>query len=100
MFEHLSNFKDISGAHLVRKILEAIFPIIGRRGEVIGQHVEERVAFTGRNGATEADFSRIGDGNQDQENSLRRVEAYRTASATAPICFCSICSIVPIPWLG
>jgi hypothetical protein len=34
MLEHLGNFKDISTAHLIGKIFEAILPIIRGRSEI------------------------------------------------------------------
>src|ERR1051325_158856 len=45
MLQHFGNFENIAGPHLVRKILEPILPIAGRRGKIICQRFEERLAF-------------------------------------------------------
>src|ERR1041384_2477001 len=46
VLEHISNLKNVSGPHLIGKIFEAVFPIIRRRREILGQYFEERIAFT------------------------------------------------------
>src|SRR5260221_3284364 len=66
MFEHFGHFKNITGAHLVGKILEAILPIVGRRGKIAGQGCEKRVAFGRGNRTTQANFTGIRHWNQDQ----------------------------------
>src|SRR5690242_6571412 len=66
MFEHLSDFKNISGAHLVGKILEAVLPIARRRGKICCQRLEEGIAFDRADRTTQTDFESIGDGNQNE----------------------------------
>jgi len=66
MFQHLGDFKNISGSHLVRKIFEAVLPIAGGRGEICCQSLKEGLAFNRTDGPTETNFHCIGDGNQDQ----------------------------------
>src|ERR1043166_2555853 len=66
MLEHLSDFKDISAAHLVGKILEPILPIIRGRSEVARKGLEERVALTRSNGPSQAHLIGVGNGNQNE----------------------------------
>src|SRR5437588_2678964 len=66
MLEHLSDFKNIPGAHLVGKIFEAVLPIAWGRGKIMCQSLEEGFAFDRAYRATQTDFSSIGDGNQNE----------------------------------
>ena len=75
MFQHLGNFKDIPGTHPVREILEAVLPIIRRRGKVARQRLEEHVALTGSYGPAKAHF--IGVGNRNQNEGIRCGEPKR-----------------------
>ena len=80
MFEHLGHFKDIAGAHLVRKIFETIFPVVSRRGKVSTKGLEQRLALDGRDRATQSNLRRVGNGNQYQGigcGKSKRVEGQR-----------------------
>src|SRR5215471_12144614 len=66
MFKYLSNFKDISAAHFIGKILEPILPIIRGRGEIARKRLEERVALTRSNGPSQAHLIGVGNGNQNE----------------------------------
>ena len=75
MFEHLGDFKDVAGAHLLGKILETIFPIVGGRRKISGESFEKDFALAGRDRTTQADLSSIGDRYQDQR--IRRCQPKR-----------------------
>ena len=75
MLEHLGNCKDVAGAHLFGKILEAIFPIVGRRRKIAGENLEKIIAFGGRYRPAQADFDSIGHRYQDQR--IRRCQPKR-----------------------
>src|SRR5213080_647348 len=66
MFEHRSDFKNISRAHLVGKIFEAVLPIAWGRGKISCQGLEEGFAFDRADRTTQTDFDSIGDGNQNK----------------------------------
>src|SRR5207248_10211674 len=66
----------ISGAHLVRKILEAVLPIIRRRGKVVRQSLEEHVALTGSYGAAQAHLIGVGNRNRSEEHTSELQSPY------------------------
>src|ERR1051326_152696 len=66
MFEHFCNFKDVTGAHLFRKILKKIFPVVGGRRKICGEGIKQDVAFAGRDRAAQAYFGSIGNWHKDQ----------------------------------
>jgi hypothetical protein len=74
MLEHVGNFKNVAGAHLFGKFLEAILPIVGRRRKVAGESFEKHIAFARRNRTTQSNFGSIGDGNQHQRVRRRETE--------------------------
>jgi len=75
MFEHRGDFKDVAGAHLLGKILETIFPIVGGRRKISGKSFEQNIALAGRDRTTQADLGSIGNRYQDQR--IRRCQSER-----------------------
>src|SRR5207237_8513079 len=75
MFRHLGDFKDVAGAHLLGKILETIFPVVGGRRKISGEGFEQNFALTGRDRATQADLGSIRYRYQDQR--IRRWQPQR-----------------------
>ena len=75
MFEHSGNFKNVAGAHLLGKILETIFPIVGGRRKISGESFEKNVALARRDRTTQPDLGSIGHRYQDQR--IRRCQPKR-----------------------
>src|SRR2546426_296655 len=75
MLEHLGDFKDVAGAHLLGKILETILPVVGGRRKISGESFEQNVALAGRDRTTQADLGSIGHRYQDQR--IRRCQPER-----------------------
>ena len=75
MFEHSGNFKNVAGAHLLGKLLETIFPIVGGRRKISGESFEKNVALARRDRTTQPDLGSIGHRYQDQR--IRRCQPKR-----------------------
>ncbi len=66
MLEHIGDFEDVAGSHLVRKILEPIFPVAGGCREIVCEGLKERLAFARGYRAPKTDLNSIGNGNQNE----------------------------------